>query len=579
MKRALLIVLLAACSTPTQTTSNAASKKAPPDSKAPVSLAFSRKKPALAVQQPAAGAFVARTSDGLVSVSGTADSSGVSINGREVSVADDGTYATQIYAQDGLNVLFIEADGIAGAQSERAFLYGDIADASASFPNALALRLNAAGYDNQDGTLDNISAVLSDALEHANLLSLIPASDLNVNLGVGSVDVAINSLSYGTVVTDLVPIDAGLSASGSIANINIGMTLTINDQVGVGSVTVDTVGFSGDIMTAFDPSAQAITANMGTPTISIGKITVVTGLGADEDQLMNTLATLFHDQITFALEEAIATSGADNLALSLNQFSLPASFNLSALNATLDTSEAFSAGAFDSAGSTLAVTANLSAPGAAGPGSITFGNTLPALSNASPVVVSLAIDLLNQAIAAIWVQGALEQTVTSQYSWGPLSIAPITVTPTLPPIVTANNDGTLTLSLGDLVGHTTLSVLGWDANVQVTMSAVANVTASSDGKSLTFTLNGNPQLWIDVNSLLGIVPDAVLSLLSDALDDLAPAIVANYLKPISLQLPTIPLDQVPGLQGETLSIAGPVTVTPDVANERISIAGGFVVTP
>ena len=144
-------------------------------------------------------------------------------------------------------------------------------------------------------------------------------------------------------------------------------------------------------------------------------------------------------------------------------------------------------------------------------------------------------------------------------------------------MLTPGSGALVHVSLGDIVIQSAVHTWIFDGPMQATVSATADVTLDIDPQSgaLRMTLAGKPSIALDVNDLLGIVPDALLAPLSVALQSIAPGIVEKMIKPIEVPLPRLALAHL--IQGSTASVglAGPIAVSVDATVQRVMLSGGL----
>lgn len=97
--------------------------------------------------------------------------------------------------------------------------------------------------------------------------------------------------------------------------------------------------------------------------------------------------------------------------------------------------------------------------------------------------------------------------------------------------------------------------------------------------ALRMTPTGTPVIWLDVNTLFGVVPDALLAPLSSLLQKLAPGVVEKLVKPIEVPLPKLRLAKL--IHGSTASIGltAPVAVAVDTAARRVIVSGDLAEYP
>jgi hypothetical protein len=131
------------------------------------------------------------------------------------------------------------------------------------------------------------------------------------------------------------------------------------------------------------------------------------------------------------------------------------------------------------------------------------------------------------------------------------------------------------ISLGDVVVKSAVHTWIFDGPLQATVSAVADVVLDVDPRNgaLRMKLAGKPSIQVDVNDLLGIVPDALLAPLSEALQAIAPTVVEKIVTPIEVPLPRLPLAKL--IQGSkaSLGLSPPVAVSVDSSNKRVNLSG------
>jgi hypothetical protein len=602
LKTSLLIAALAAatlfaCSGNDSTTQSAASE-----------LSF-HQQPRVVIDKPATSAFVATSADGMVDVSGTARGSGVLINGQRVAVDGSGNFHARVAAKPGINVIDAQLDSLWGGQAQRAFIYGDFAPAGAMVKSGVLVRATALAFDDHEPSLNDFSSIAKALLMQTDVmqyLKLLPP--ITYDFGIGSVDVTVVGASFAKEKTalDLSPKAVGAHLDGALSSLVLDLHLVLHlvgDHPSNATVSVDTVGFVGDIDAQYSNTAQVpdpnnpghtitgpgIVASMALPTITLGQLAISTDINfPGVNAFISWLANEFRGTIASAVATAIQQNSANHFAAALNQLGLPTSFDLHSfgLPATLAVDEAFDdKTAFDDAGATISAStafawpANANGPGRDAPGSLAIGGSRDAAFPEAPFGVSISFDALNQAVFAVWGQSGLQRTVLDAKDFYVFKLDPVVATPLLPPVLQPMADGTVQLALGDVQISTTLHNRFFTGNVTATVSAYADVTVALDtaSNSLRFTLSGKPTISIDVSDVLGVIPDALLEPLSEALQALAPTVVANVIKPVAVPLPRLPLAQL--IQGATgaVGLADPATIAVDAAGARVTVSGSLAV--
>jgi len=567
----------------------------------------------ISITSPAVGAFVQPSQDGTVEVAGTANGNSITVNGQVVAV-NGGSFSAKIPANFGINVISAKLNQAVGGEAQRAFLYGNFAPSNATIPSGILVRTTAPFYDDHSGDLDDLSVIAKTKLNQLDLLKLIgELPPVSYNFGIGSVDMSVTTVSYAKdkLALDLSPKATGAHINGGLASINIGLKFVLHlggDYEADAVVAVDTVGFDGDIDAHFDPAAHVpdlndpfgtnftiepgIDASMALPTISLGTIKITTNLKFNGiDDFLTWLANQMKNTIASVVAQGIQQNSANHFALALNEVGLPSSFDLNSfgLPAVLSITDVFdNATSFDDQGATISVTTNLAwpsspalgpnNPGPSAPGSLVVGSSPTTQFPQATIGVSLAFDVLNQALFAVWGQNGLVRTVLPATNLGVFNLDPVVATPRLPPVMLPTTDGRVTLALGDIEVTTALHTFGFDGPVKVTLSANVDVTLGVDSQNgaLVFTLSGTPQVFVDVNDLFGLVPDALLLPLSEALQAFAPTIIENVVKPIEVPLPTMSLNAILGDPHSALGLAPPVQVAIDEPTHRLIVSGDVV---
>ena len=544
----------------------------PNDQLEPIDLTI-HQKAQVSIASPAPGASVSTTGDGMVDVSGTAHGSSILINGKATPVDAAGNFHARIAATPGLNVIDAHLSGLLGGESQRAFLYGDFATADATIPAGVMVRSTGAAFDDHSGDLDDFSAIARAMLAQVDIMQYVrQLPPFNWTLGPASVDVSVTDVKFAQDKTQLTlsPRDGGAHTDGGLNALAITLQTTLSlsgiFQVTTNAVvSVDTVGFQADIDAAYQNAA--IVASTETPRIQLGNIDIKTDLNFDTiDKLLTFLANQFKDLIASTVADQIQANAANHFALALNQIGLPDHFSLQpyGLPATLAVTDAFDGAGFDAQGVTISAATNFAWPaGTTAPvtaGSLTLGSA-PATS-------------FPAATFAVWGQNGLVRTVWPGKKYPGFKLDPLVAAPALPPVIVADG-ANVRASVGDIVVTTTLHTFLVDFPVQATISGSSDVSMDIDPQNgaLRMTLIGAPTVWVDVNTLFGVVPDALLAPLSQLLQQLAPSIVEKMVKPIEVPLPKMKLAKlIPGSTA-SLGLTSPVAVAVDAAAKRVVVSG------
>ena len=542
-------------------------------------------KPQITITSPLPGSFVSATADGMVDVAGTTRGSSLTIDGVAAAVDAAGNFHARVQAQPGINLIDAKVSGLLGGESQRAFIYGNFATLDQQLAGGVMVRSTAAAFDDHSGDLDDFSGISRAMLAQVDLMALVKQlPPYTYDFNGGSVDVSLTDVEFdkNAIVLDLSPKAVGAHVDGSLAKVKVSLAFTLHyngDYTTNGTVSVDTVGFDGDLDLSY--ASPAIDGSMAAPVIQLGKIGVTTDLNfPGVDDFLTFLANQFKGLIEQSLEQQIAGSAANHVAVTLNEIGLPPVLDMAryGLPAKVLAGGSFDGAWFDDQGATISMAMNFSspvAPPAGTPGSLILGG-LPASSfPTSTFAASISVDALNQATFAVWAQNGLSMQVYPAKSWGIFKLDPVMAAPRLPPVITATSDGRLQISLGDIDVTTELHALFFDGPVEASITATADVAADIDASNgnLRFTLAGAPQISLDVTNLLGVVPDALLAPLSAALQKMAPQIVEKLVKPIEAPLPHLPLARLIAGSTATLGLAAPVNVAVDGAAQRVMLDG------
>jgi len=550
-------------------------------------ISFSQE-PRVSIDSPALGAFVPTAADGMVEVKGRAKGKSLDVNGRAVSVDGNGNFSVKLAATPGINVIDARINSLWGGWAQRAFVYGEFAKPAARIAGGVQVRATARAFDDGDPDLDDFSTIGVRLLNlHAtDYVKQIPP--FSFDFGIGSVDATVAGAGFAKDKTalQLSPRAGGARTAGSLSDLAIDLGIVLHlggDYAAAAKVTVDTVRFSGDLAAHY--ATGAVLAKVTALDLALGAMTVTTDVGLPYiDQVLTWLANEFRPLLAAALAKQIEESAANHFAGTLNQLGLPRSFDLTPLgvNATVEADEEMDGAAFDGAGVTLSAASALrwpklppGAPGEGAAGSLLIGGDEPAAFPPAPFAASVAFDTINQAAFAIWGQGGLHRQVYPAKSWTIFKLDPVMAAPRLPPVLLPAGEGKVKVFLGDVIVSSALHAWRFDGNFSATISAVADVALDFDPATLALrtTLAGKPTIYIDVNDVLGVVPDALLAPLSQALQAIAPTIVANLMKPIEVPLPALPLAPLLPDEEGSIGLAPPVAVSVDAEARRVTVGG------
>jgi hypothetical protein len=175
----------------------------------------------------------------------------------------------------------------------------------------------------------------------------------------------------------------------------------------------------------------------------------------------------------------------------------------------------------------------------------------------------------------VWGQNGLVRTVYPAKDFKVFKLDAVVASPRLPPVLVPAAGGRMQVSLGDVVVTSAVHTWIFDGPMQATVSAVVDVTLDVDPQNgaLRMKRAGKPALRLDVNDLLGLVPDALLAPLSEALQAIAPTVVEKLVTPIEVPLPRLPLAKLIHGSQASLGLAPPVSVSVDSSAKRVNLSG------
>jgi hypothetical protein len=550
----------------------------------PQDLKFTQK-PQITLDRPAPGAFLTPSNDGTIEVSGKANGNSIAINGKNIAVDSSGHFSARIPAATGINIVDAHLNQLWGGEAQRAFLYGNFADKAAALPKGVMVRSNAQAFDDGDTELDDLSAISRAMLKQLDVMKVIrQLPPFRYDFGAGSVDLSVTDVQFARDQTalKLSPKAVGAHVNGSFSQMAVSVHMVLHlagDHDTNAVISVDTVGFDGDINAAYSAVSRAIEASMAKPSIALGTIGIKTDIQFDGvDQFLTWLANQFKDLIAKTVADQIQGSAANHFALTLNQIGLPDVFSLQpyGLNAMIKSTSEFDGSAFDDGGAIISAATNFSWPSVhSAPGSLLLGSAAARSFPSAPFAVSVSFDALNQAGFAVWGQDGLVRTVYPAKDFRIFKLDAVVAAPRLPPVLTAASGGRVQVSLGDIVVTSAIHTWIWDGPLQATISATADVTLDVDPQNgaLRMTLSGAPVIHLDINNLLGIVPDALLAPLSAVLQSMAPTVVEKLVKPIEVPLPRLSLAKLIAGSKVSLGLSAPIAVAVDQASGRVGLSG------
>jgi hypothetical protein len=278
------------------------------------------------------------------------------------------------------------------------------------------------------------------------------------------------------------------------------------------------------------------------------------------------------------LQPAVADAASADTSVTLGGLSVPATLDLApALDASIELTQALDAVDFQDTGALvgLAVRArgafDSGDPGASAPGWLELGgDSAGAYRLEPPFGASLALDLVNQILFAVWGQGALARDLPALADVG---LGDIHVTALATPVIEPEGDGGgVRILAGDLQVESTLD--GAPITIVCSLLVHAELSVDADAQRAVLTLADEPQLYAELIEGPGGVAGTVFRTL---VEELAPAAVTQLVGSVALPLPSLPLDPVAArLAGKEMRIAPPAELVTGEPPARLTLYGRFL---
>lgn len=539
--------------------------------------------PILIVEEPGRAAY--DTLDALV-VTGTASDevSGLrvlTINGEDVDVEADGSFAHDMTLDFGINIIEtlasdndVDETGESNQASDvRSILYSsDWFSPDWYREEALLVRINEG-----PGGLDQFGAIAPEIMETVDLDSLLGGElysasgtvfwffsyDISMSatsVSYGDVSLSIDAVADGTLdmrmtISDLdmafvvegsAPF-VSLPADGLVRMDAMHVDLTVRPTIEDGALS-----FADTTVSVPDPEGLSIE-------IESGLLDLAAGIGLDVE-------TLVVDEMRSSVEGAVGEASDGLLDGVLGDFGVDEAFEVSGmtyfLQAVLETIEV------DDLGMTLGMSTRvvaeeiLSAGAVGGPEYVpVFDWWAPDLSLTEEALsMAMSTDVLNQMMFAMWQGGLLDQELSA----GDLGVDPalvalllpgveemyIVTSPGLPPVITPREDSSEGYQYDFTIGGMEVGIYDGEASEEsrVMTLFVAMQTPLALGtadEEITITL-GDATVYTDM-TFAG--PDLALS--ASDIEPLFGAVLAGFVPELTSDLSSIPL---PSLDGFSVSI-------------------------
>ncbi len=525
----LAVAVLAACSASTGSTT-------------PTELVVENHPGSLVLESPARAAFIAQGSGGPIEVLGTGGSAATTVNGAAVKVAANGSFHATVKPTVGLNLITI-VDG--EARLESPFLYGKFVSPSQPVAHAVSVGIGRDGFGAK-APAASITTVLNRVLRDRNLVASLAGQSFSgsVTGATWQYDVSGGHNDATTVSLDTAAKGIAIAATGNGIVVEGTLTLKI---LGIPSthatrLIVDTANVTGTAALSLD--GATLGATMADAAISLDGFHWDAGdfgFPCCVDSIAsNYLKPKIEDAIKTAIQEQVPAAAK----IALGGVGLPKQLDLSAigLKTPIPVSAQLDGGSFDGNASVLSAsilfggTYAPGTPGAKAPGFLPLGTPLSSLMRPAALAASFSVDAVNQLLFAAWGSGELSFAT-------PASIG-LTLTPSLPPMVSISAQGAVRFSIGELV----VNKVGASAPLAA-VTVIQDVVASADPTSLMLTASGDPTL--SITFLADDSGQSGNSLIADA----AKGQVKKLLSPFKMPLPAVALDALgANFAGQSLAI-------------------------
>lgn len=497
-------------------------------------------RPEITVTYPPRGSMLLGPPD-VVTVKGSVTSKGgpitqLLINDTKVALDTNGGFSHAITPQSGTNIIRIVANNQAGGQATgvRAFMFShkyypaDPSTASAAAINdAVEVFLGKTVFDDNDtNTPDDFATLILLYLKTINIASLIPDPLAKTSIGWCTATIRGKNIKYSGPDLDLYPINGGLHARVRFTNFSMDIVADMSGFLcpdASGKVKASSIQVDLDLLISV-PQPGTVKVKIANQKANI------TGLDINLDGvigfLLNWLIDLFSGTITSQLESMIADQLAQfapviEQALESLSFDMPITVPPlmgSGKPVTIQLRATISRADFDYMGGTIGLQgtalANKGVPYSP-KGSIARSGCLNPYAPAfhfielNEVEFGIFDDFLNQLLYAMWYGGALKFTITEQslppgtpLSQYGISNLIVDVSFMLPPMLTdCTGDKKLTLQVGDIAIHASMSLLGQPLE----MDAYASASAPATIKAKATATGSEIELYVDKDKVVTLV--------------------------------------------------------------------------
>jgi len=523
---------------------------------------------------PGRAVFVSSANGDVVEVRGVGAAPGLTVEGVPITPAADGSFTTTFVAHEGLNV--VHAEDPTGRLAN-AFLFGRFASPDKMIPGAVTLRINSEGFKSNDPKVASLSRLAELAFDGIGLLAQLEGKTFTGTFKGGSWSFAVKKATYGDSMATLTPKAGGAAFIASLSKVEVNGVLSIDfsyTQTDAATIRIDSAIVSGDIEAGLADGALAVNgANITTTLNGFAYDSNNAGFPCCVDEI---LTDLMKSNLEAAMQEKVAEVLESKVALALNDLGLPPVIDLTdtGFPATLAVSHAFDAASFTKTGASLSAALRISGtPGErqralGSPGWLELGAKPVELGTTTPHALSVSLDVLNQALFAVWGEDALTRTIDDVPSFGS-----VTLTPKLPPVVTLTPEGNIRAAIGEVFVRGNFG----GSPVLATVSIIDDVMPSLDGEAgkLTLTPSGKPDV-----AITWIQAEGVPQTLRAVVEAMAVTQVPKLLSPFALPLPSLPLANfAPSLAGTVAAVSKEAKLWLDPKTNRARIEGALVLVP
>jgi hypothetical protein len=253
-------------------------------------------RPIIDVEFPPRGATIqAKSSDEVVTVIGTVSSlkgdiSGLTLNGEDVTIADDGSFSHDVTPKVGGNTLIFETSDSVEQTRRRvqSFLWGTqwvkpTEPVEGMAPNGIAIYFSQEGLDDGDPSqpYNDLASLLGLAFGAFDTSSFFdPTTAIASSAGY---DIYLTSLDFNDTALSLTAIDGGIHLTGSLLDIEGDLTFDCTQLVsgctlaggdGTGGLTIDSIVIDADVMLSVDDETHELVVNIENTNTTINELDI-----------------------------------------------------------------------------------------------------------------------------------------------------------------------------------------------------------------------------------------------------------------------------------------------------------------